>query len=241
MKFTEPEIFSLNYFEGPLDLLWQLINRNEIDIYEISLHEVIRQYLDKSHEALNNGIDQGAEFIALASSLLWFKSKTLLPQHEQQENPIIDEELDPNFEVIHQLIDYCHFKQLGKELAEREHQQSAYYIRGIGQEIEAKKNLGIDHLSLEDLAALFQGILAKTAPRMGTIHEETWKVSDKIKQLKAHLHEEKSIPFERIFSFEKSREELIVTFLALLELMKTGEARVVNDHTRNAICILATY
>jgi segregation and condensation protein A len=91
------------------------------------------------------------------------------------------------------------------------------------------------------LASLFQGILAKTAAHKGIIHEEFWKVSDKITLLKELLQGQKIIPFETIFSSEKSREELIVTFLALLELMKTGEARIINDRTLNAVCILATH
>lgn len=239
MKSQTSETFLLDNFEGPLDLLWHLINRQEIDIYEISLRRITAQFLEKSQQALVKGLDNGAEFIALAASLLWYKSKTLLPKHEQQpEELLAEEEYDPRFEVIHQLLDYCRFKQAAKGLTEREQQQAAFYPRGIESGI-AKKNLGIAHLSLDDLAALFKEILAKSMPHKGVIHEEIWKVSDKIAALRDLLEEQKSILFENVFTFDKSREELIVTFLALLELMKAGFIRVVTDPVQNAVCIQA--
>jgi segregation and condensation protein A len=235
------EIFTLENFEGPLDLLWHLINRQEIDIYQISLTAIIRQYLLKQKEFPLSELDRGAEFIVLAASLAWLKSKTLLPKHEQQSEQNLEEvELDPHFEIIHHLIDYSRFKQAAKDLAAREQQQGAFYARGIDNP-EAKKNLGIEHLSLEDLASLFQQILAKAAPQKGIIKEEEWKVSDKISYLREQLLQEKKLLFADVFTGQMSRIELIVTFLALLELMKLGETKVVNDVEQQTICILATH
>lgn len=241
MKISEnTDTFVIDTFEGPLDLLWHLISRQEIDIYQIPLQKITQQYLDKCKELLAIDIDNGAEFIAMAASLVWLKSKTLLPAHEQPTDPINEEEADPRFEIIHQLIDYCRFKQAAKELSSLEQQQSAYYFRGIDNDFEAKKNLGIAHLTLEDLAGLFREILAKASPKNGIIHEEIWRVSDKIKMIRYLLNQNKKIPFYDIFSLGKSREELIVCFLALLELMKLGEVRVVLEPTQNTVCILAT-
>lgn len=233
------ETFTLENFEGPLDLLWHLINRQEIDIYQVSIVELTQQYLSKHKEFVATRLDRGAEFIALAASLVWFKSKTLLPKHEQQEEQNLEEELDPHFDIIHQLIDYCRFKQAAKELAEREQQQGAFYPRGI-ESAEAKKNLGIDHLSLDDLAILFQQILAKAVPRKGTIQEEEWKVSDKIQHLRKWLAKQKVLKFTTVFNALMSRIELIVTFLALLEMMKSGDVRVAHHQEKKAICLLAT-
>jgi segregation and condensation protein A len=239
MKLCQTDTFLLNNFEGPLDLLWHLIQRHEIDIYEISLHQITRQFLEKFKEV--NYLDKGAEFLGLISALIWFKSKTLLPQHEQLELLEEHEESDPNFEIIHQLVDYCRFKRLAKEFSDREHQQSAFYLRGVENDLEIKKNLGIQHLSLEDLASLFKEILAKTITQKKVIREETWRVSDKMTVIRETLKNFPSISFVYLFSSEKSREELIVTFLALLELMKMGELRVVQDQIRNNICIIATF
>jgi len=239
MKLAETETFSLENFEGPLDLLWHLINRQEVDIYQISLIQIIQQYLEKTLKSSPN-VDRGAEFVALTSSLAYLKSKALLPSHEQPQDLLQAEEWDPHFEIIHQLVDYCLFKQLAKELSEREEHQSAFYLRGLDDSLEMKKNLGIDHLSLDDLASLFREVLAKTSSKKGIILEEIWKVADKILLLKDLIQEQKKIPFNLIFTAEKNREELIVTFLALLELMKIGDIRVANDPDINAICIFAT-
>lgn len=231
----EAETFTLENFEGPLDLLWYLINRHEIDIYQISLLQLIKQYLAKSLSSKD--LDRGAEFIAMASALVWFKSKTLLPKHEQVQEEAQDTEADPRFEIIHHLIDYCRFKQAAKDLTEREMQQGAYYPRGIEGAI-AKKNLGIDHLSLDDLASLFQQILSKAVVKEGTIHEEEWKVSDKIKTLRQMLNKKRSLIFQEVFNHNMNRIELIVTFLALLEMMKSGEARVTRNKEKNTVCII---
>jgi segregation and condensation protein A len=231
------DIFTLENFEGPLDFLWQLIHRQEIDIYQISISLLTAQYL--SHQvSQDSNLDKSAEFIALAASLVLYKSKSLLPKHEQQQGENQEEELDPQFNIIHQLLDYCRFKQAAKELAHREYQQSAFYSRGV-ESAEAKKHLGIAHLSLEDLAVLFQQILAKTTPREGTIQEEEWKVSDKIKSLRKWLTIEPQLPFYTVFSPMMSRMELIVTFLALLEMMKAGEAKVISDQNSKMVYISA--
>lgn len=239
MKFQESVTFSIDNFEGPLDLLWHLISRQEIDIYEVSIKEITKQFIERCKNLANPEVDHGAEFIASAASLLWLKSKTLLPIHEQLTDTTLEEE-DPRFEIIHHLMDYCRFKQAAKDLSDREQHQTAYYLRGVESSIEAKKNLGIDHLSLEDLANLFRDIIAKVSVKHGLIHEEVWRVSDKIRALRYQINECKSIPFVEVFTSEKSREELIVTFLALLELMKNGEAKVVFDRTKNIVSIIAT-
>lgn len=236
MKPSDFNSFNIENFEGPLDLLWQLIQRNEIDIYEINLHHITKQYIEKVNEIADKDLDQGAEFISAAAALLWLKSKTLLPKSEQQElSP--EDEYDPRFEVIHQLVDYCRFRQAAKELSEREQQQSSFFVRGI-EEAEIRKNLGIGHLSLDDLASMFRDVLSKAQSKKGTIFEEEWQVNDKIILIRVLLSKQESIPFGQLFTAEKSREELIVTFLALLELMKGGEARVAKEISTGTISII---
>lgn len=237
MKHAPSDTFTLENFQGPLDLLWHLISKQEIDIYEISIHTITEQYLDKCRLLAAVSLDRGAEFIAVATALIWLKSKTLLPRQEQlNDTPSFDEENDPRFEIIHQLIDYCRFKQAAKILTEREQSQSSFYHRGA-EENEAKKNLGINHISLDDLASLFQQILAKAVIHKGTIHEEIWRVSDKIKVLQTLLNRQHAIAFTTVFTTDKGRDELITTFLALLELMKAGQARVYYDTAQQQICI----
>lgn len=235
MQETEEPTFIIDNFEGPLDFLLHLIQKNEIDIYEVPINKIIDQFLEKLQNHLTD-IDTGAEFIATAATLLCLKSKMLLPKHEQAIDPDELEE-DPNFEIIHHLIDYCRFKQAAKSLSEREQQQSGFYSRGVESLPDIKKTLGIEHLTLDDLAGLFKEIASKAAANRGTVHEDVWKVSDKIKYVRKILKEELKIGFESLFSAEMPRLELIVTFLAVLELMKLGEACVIRDKATERVMV----
>jgi segregation and condensation protein A len=236
MKSVNLQSFSIENFEGPLDLLWKLIQQNEVDIYEVSLHHITKQYVEKAHQLAQCDLDHGSEFIASTAALLWLKSKTLLPKSEQQEL-LPEDEYDPRFEVIHQLIDYCRFRQAAKELTEREQLQNSFFVRGV-EEIESRKNLGIAHLSLDDLALMFRNVLSKAQTHKGTIYEEEWRIGDKITMIRSLLSTHIPIFFNELFTLGKSREELIVTFLALLELMKTGEICVTKDTTTQVISIV---
>jgi segregation and condensation protein A len=234
MKNLDQDTFALDNFEGPLDFLIHLIQKNEIDICDIPLQRITEQYLLKILEG-HSTVSTGAEFVGTTASLLWLKSKMLLPKHEQIQDP--DQELlDNRFDMIRQLIDYCCFKQAAKELSEREHKQSGYYLRGADG--EAKKTLGIEHLTLDDLASLFQQVVAKAATHTGLIHEENWKVSDKISLVRDLLDDEQKIDFLLLFASDKSRDELIVTFLAILELMKLGEICIIKSRPEESITIV---
>lgn len=235
MKSIEDHIFALDNFEGPLDFLLHLIQKSEIDIYEVPLHKITEQYLVKLQELISPAVDGGAEFIGLTASLLLLKSRMLLPKHEQPE--ALEEEIDPRFEIIHQLIEYCRFKDAAKELADLEQKQSAYFPRGI-EEVDPKKPLGIEHLSMQDLATLFQQLLAKASAHGGVIQEEVWKVSDKMFLVRQLLKDLSRIRFDVLFSPMQSRNELIVTFLAVLELMKLGELKVIKETMENAILLI---
>lgn len=242
MQTPDTTTFVLEHFEGTLDLLWHLIHRNEIDIYEVPLQQIAHQcWLKLDALTIPTNLEAGADFVGWLAALILYKSKILLPKHEQQQILEEVETADPHFEVIHHLLDYCRFKQAAKKLTEREQTQSAFYTRGVESAVESKKHLGVDHLSLDDLANLFQQLLSRTAARKGTVEEETWKVSDKIKSIRQLLIATPSFLFVSLFNSEKSRDELIVTFLALLELMKMGEARVVRDQTTLEILIWKGY
>jgi len=184
----------------------------------------------------NPEIELGAEFIGTAANLLWLKSKRLLPKHEQLEGED-DEGPDPHFDVIHQLIDYCHFKQMGQKLVVLEKEQHAYFPRGVAGNAEVKKPLGIDHLSVDDIALLFSEALQRAKTQSGVVHEEQFRISDKIRELKQKLGSGQQTLFTEIFSPEKTKMELIVTFLAVLELMKSGDLAVVRLPDSDAIII----
>lgn len=231
MNKIEPNIFQLDNFEGPLEYLLHLIQKSELDIYDIPVSSLTRQFLDREEDP---EIDAGAEFVGNASLLLWLKSKMLLPKHEQE--LIVGElEVDPRFEVIHQLLDYCRFKEAAKELSQMELRQNAHYLRGADPDFDPQKNMGIEHISLEELAQLFQQVLSKSVTYVGQIQEEEWKVSDKIRTVRFLLKEQGKIEFNQLFLEGRPRVEWIVTFLALLELMKMGELRALYDRMQQKI------
>ncbi len=225
MNFNET--FALENFEGPLEFLIRLIQTQEIDIYEVSIQKIMEQYIEKQEERDHYDVDSGAEFIGTASLLLYLKSRMLLPKHELPLEAEMD--LDPTFNIIHKLLEYCRFKDAAKSLSKLEDEQSAFFGRGIDEPFEVKKNLGIEHLTLQDLASLFKDIVARSVHKTGQIEEEVFLVSDKIRHIQKMLKEQTEIKFENLFNPELSRDELIVTFLAVLELMKLGEIRVIKD------------
>lgn len=225
--------FHLGSFSGPLEFLIALVQSQELNVEDIPLKQMMIQFLE---DRLNStDLDVGAEFVGSASLLIWLKSKLLLPQHEQPSNP--EGEQDPRFEIIHHLLDYCRFRDAAKSLSEREQKQSHFYYRGVDDPPEQKKPLGIEHLSLDDFASLFKQLIAKSSPQRGTIQEDEWKVSDKIATVKKLLKEQKSILFTVLFSHALCREELIVFFLAILELMKQGDIAIIRSTTTNEILI----
>ncbi len=219
MKNVETPSYSLNHFQGSLDLLWQLIQNGELDILDLNVRELIDQFL--TFDPQEEPLDRGSEFIHWSSHLLFQKSKALLPAYEQK--PEEDEELDPRFEVIHKLVEYCRFKQAARGLVELESQQPGFFFRGGVGGTTQQKPLGVEHLSLSDLASLFQQIASKAVSSTRIIQEEVWKVSDKITLILRRIQTEQEISFFDLFSSRLCKEELIVIFLAVLELMKMGK------------------
>lgn len=226
MLTQKTETFSLMNFEGPLEFLLNLIHQEEIDIYDVPIQELTKQFLSKLLEWQEQQVDRGAEFIGTAAYLVWLKSRTLLPKHEES-LPEWNEEEDPHFEIIHHLLDYCRFKQAAKDLSLRQEKQSNCFFRGVSP-LEEKKPLGIQHLSLEELTSLFKEMMNRTAAPKLQILEENWKVADKIKLIREMLHSCQPLIFDQLF-MHKSRLECIVTFLAILELMKIGDIKVGQD------------
>lgn len=236
MKQSAKIAYLLDSFEGPLDFLLHLIRRNEVDIYGVSIKEIVEQFLKTFRNLEEQPIDDGAEFVSDAALLMWLKSKMLLPAHDQIDEA--DGEIDPKFEIIHQLYDYCRFRDAGKALATMEQEQSSYYFRGAERDPEVGKPLGLEHITLEELGGLFKDALKKAEGRSGRIQEENWKVSDKIKTITQSVRESGKVALCDLFDSGKSRQELIVTFLAVLELMKLGTARVVREVESGRVMVI---
>jgi segregation and condensation protein A len=225
--------FSLNNFEGTLNALYSLVQRDEIHIEDLFLHQITTQFLMYLEKNEPSQLDEGAEFIGLLSWLLWHKSKALLPKPLTNESI---EESDP-LNLIDSLIEYSRFKEIARELSQMQESQAILFPRGLPSN-EQKKSFGIEHLALEELSSLFNDLLAKaTSKKKEIILEEQWQVSDKIALIRSSLKHNSNLQFFQIFTASPSREEIVVSFLAILELMKLGEVQVVKEKESGLILI----
>ena len=230
---------SLDNYTGPLECLYQLVQRKEIDIRDVSLHHLADQCLQTLLEERDSFLEVGAEFVATLAGLLWLKSRTLLPRPPllEEEEPL-DEAL--NFDIIHQLLDYCRIKELAKQLKEQEAAQGSLYKKGVTPHQPAPQppQRGIEHLSIEDLAQVFQqvSLAAQATPRQ-TIADEEWKVSDKIATIRHAVRQGEQLDVYDLFRPTRSKPELIVTFLALLELMKCGDIALCRNPENQSLWI----
>mgnify|MGYP000029371878 CR=1 FL=1 len=227
--------FSLKSFEGPLDILLSLIQKNEIDIHEISLFELVNQCLQELYKQQKEKLNLGAEFVGTVAYFLFLKSQMLLPKQELE---TVSLEEDPQFEMIYHLIDYCKFKESSKELSQLYTNQLNHYYRPKLPEKNLPRSTGVEHLCAEDLKTLFQSLLAKKNFSPAPIEEEPWKVSDKIKAIKKIFQKTEKCSLNDFFAGNKSRLEMIVTFLALLELMKIGEIRVEKERKEEKVMVI---
>jgi segregation and condensation protein A len=235
---TGQGLFSLDNFEGTIDFLLSLVQKNEIDIYEVPIQDLIVQFLQKFIKNEEENLEEGAEFVGATAYLIWLKSKKLLPTHEQDPLQLEESFEDPRFEVIHHLIDYCRFKQAAKELTSRQERQQGCYFRGI-EPPEWKKPLGIDHVSLEELSDLFKVMIEKASKENPKIHEEHWKVSDKLEFIRLAILQNSPLSLSSLLFPDKSRMEIIIIFLAILELMKSGEVAIGKERETGELMILA--
>lgn len=217
-SFFSTKSLKLESFKGSLDLLLQLVRREELDILGVSIIQVLSQSLEDELE-----LDEGAELLAAAASMLNLKSRRLLPANqeaevEEQENPVED----PHFNIIHQLIDYYQFREKAKELSKLEQERSSLYYRGWSSPPEAPSKLGVEHLAMTDLEEVFQQAISRAQLNEHEIKDEPFQVSDKLLFLKQEFARSAVLPVLELFLTCKSKLEMIVLFLAILESMKRG-------------------
>jgi segregation and condensation protein A len=221
--------FTLENFEGPLALLYHLVKKEEMDIHDITIQQIIEQYADEIKKAENLSVDSEADTISLTASLMMLKSKTLLPTEKGTLFSDLNEETAQA--LIPHLLEYYKFKKASHDLSTSEDGQALSHPRAPSHTPPQKtfRSLGVDHLSLEDLSSFFKEALENADLRTYTIPPERWTIPDKMKHIRNTLTKTPTLSFSKLFTTLKSREEVIVTFLAILELMKLEEIRVEND------------
>jgi segregation and condensation protein A len=219
-------------FEGPMDLLVHLIRKNEINIYDIPIALVTEQYLQYLEwmEALN--IEYAAEFLVMASTLTQIKSRLLLPVHAEEEG----EEQDPRQTLVRPLLEYLKLKSAAEQLAERPLLGEDTFTRPAKPAaLEAAGDEPVIKIGLFELIDAFQKILAGL-PDEARIEftTDTISVKERISQIADQLEAKGSLTFFELFSDRPSRSEIVVTFLAILEMVKLALIRLV-QHVNSGI------
>jgi segregation and condensation protein A len=215
----------LEIFEGPLDLLLYLIKRDEVDIQSISIERITRQYLDYINTFKLLNIDLASEFIVMAANLMYLKSRTLLPRTEQPPEEDAEED-DPRWELIRQLIEYKKFKDAAGFLSLREMEQEGRFAhQPDADEMPDEEPPALAQVSIFDLIRAFQNVLKRfeESHDFGDIIDDRFTVSDKIEMLMDNFQPGEARRFDELFQSATTKSEVIVTFLALLELMKLNQ------------------
>jgi segregation and condensation protein A len=210
-------------FEGPLDLLLYLIKKEEVDIYEVNLTRLASQFIEYVEVMRLLDLDIAGEFLVMAATLMYIKSRELLPKDQQAQNVEEDEGEDPRWELIRQLVAYKKFKDAAAQLQVREIEQEQVFPRlPVRAEITAAPGPIRGEASLFDLINAVTDVLKRIGKREGLreIFEDKWTVSEKIEHLVKLTAERTRVKFSELFLGADSRAEVICTFLALLELIR---------------------
>jgi segregation and condensation protein A len=229
----------LEIFEGPLDLLLYLIKKDEVDIHAISIERITRQYLDYINTFKLLNIDLASEFIVMAANLMYLKSRTLLPRVDQPPEEDAEDD-DPRWELIRQLIEYKKFKDAAGFLTLRELEQEGRFAHQPDDALKpAEAPPTLAEVSIFDLIRAFQNVLKRfeESHDFGDIIDDRFTVADKIELLLSHVAPGESRRFDELFQTATTKAEVIVTFLALLELMKLNQFVVCQNELLGDIVI----
>jgi segregation and condensation protein A len=222
----------LEVFEGPLDLLLYLIKQDEIDIYDISLERITGQYLEYLQAFKELNIELAGEFVVMAANLIYLKSRSLLPIDQQQPPEEDAGEDDPRWELIRQLIEYKKFKEAAAELHLRQLEQERIFARDAGSSSAGPEPLRLGEVGIFQLINAFQTVIKRIEARQDVqeILGERFSVSEKIDAILQRVATGVPLRFSDLFGAVVSRLEVVVTFLALLELIRLKQVRAVQKN-----------
>ena len=240
----------LEVFEGPLDLLLHLIDKNKIDIYDIPIVEITNQYMEHIRNMQREDLNIMSEFLVMAATLLDIKCRMLLPKEVNEEG----EEEDPRQELVEQLLQYKMYKYISYELKEREMDSDMVLYKGptIPEEVkEYVEPVNLDKLlgdlTLQKLGAIFQDVMKRQTDKIdpvrskfGKIEKEEVTLTDKFTYIHSYMKDHKRFSFRQLLEKQHTKMHIVVTFLAILEMMKLGEIHVEQEETCGDIMIERT-
>ncbi len=222
----------LDVFEGPLDLLLHLIEKNKFNIFDIPIVEITEQYLDYLDKMKQEDIDVMSDFLVMAATLISIKSKMLLPKEEDPE----EEEEDPRSELVKSLLEYKMYKYASTELKDLSIDAAGSYfksesipaeVKQIKEEVDPQELL--QDVTMQKLNEIFKTLLKREIDRVdpvrskfGTITREEIRLEDKMVEIRNEIKGLRSINFRTLLGSKRGKINLIVSFLAILELMKSG-------------------
>lgn len=218
----------LQVFEGPLDLLLFLIRKNELDIYDIPIESVTKQYLEVIRAMQQLDLDLAGEFFVMAATLMEIKSRMLLPKGQHAIDPNAeDEEVDPRWELVHQLLQYKKFKEAAAklaELAETRQNLMERYMASLSDNVDRPLR-SVDRIELWNS---FNIVLRRLAEKLvvGEIHDEVVTVADQMEWLLTRMHNERTFLFAALFPEGVTLRRLVATFLAMLELTRLKKLKI---------------
>ena len=238
----------LQVFEGPMDLLMHLIEKNKIDIYDIPIVTITDQYLAYMRQMEHEDMNVTSEFLVMAATLLDIKSRMLLPKEVTEDG---EEEEDPREELVKRLLEYKMYKYMSEELREKSRHAGFSYFRqqDLPEEVRCyAPPLNYEELigdrTAQSLKAVFAEVLKRKKSRVdpirsgfGKIQREEISVADKELYIRAYLQRHPHADFREMLELEDSKEEIIVTFLVILELMKNQKIRITQEEAFGKILI----
>ena len=211
---------SLDIFEGPLDLLLHLIKEQKMDIYDIRIAEITKQYLSYLDLLSELNLEMVGEYLVMAAELAKIKSKTLLPIPETEEDVLTAAGEDPRAELMRRLLEYQRYKEAAFELRQKEYDQQQLFSRTGEVVLENSEEELLIEANVFDLLTAFQKVLKeKSFKKNYEIEVTTLSVSDRISGILEILNASESVTFDSLFTTLNTKQEVIVTFLAILELM----------------------
>lgn len=236
----------LEVFEGPLDLLLHLIDKNKIDIYDIPIVEITNQYMEYIRNMQQEDLNIMSEFLVMAATLLDIKCKMLLPKEMNE-----DGEEDPRAELVEQLLQYKMYKYMAYELKDRQSDADFMMfkqptipeeVQEYSEPVDLDKLLG--DLTLSRLNEIFKDVMKRqdnkidpVRSKFGKIEKEEVPLPMKMTYVEEYARSHKRFSFRQLLEEQKSKMHVVVTFLAILELMKTGVIRVAQEETFGEIMI----
>lgn len=228
----------LDAFEGPMDLLMHLLEKNKINIYDIPIAEVTEQYLAYLEQFKEFNIEIASEFLVMAATLLQIKSRILLPKPKKSDEDEEGAELDPRQELVDRLLEYRRFKEVSEVLDQLATDRSKMFFREPEQLLTHYAPL--EGLDVNLLVTAFSAVLEANIDDTALVSREKFSVQDKMMDIMLLLHKSKQgILFTDAFTRAGTKSELVVTFLALLELIKLKRVRIEQKYSFAPIYIKA--